>query len=63
MVEKKPNKFCARRESRNTYRLMYFFSYKNLAISNVVFSHKIALKLTCYSNDCKTANLVDYLYI
>ena len=42
---------------------MEFFSYKNLAISNIMFSNKIAHKLTCYSNDCKTANFVDYFII
>ena len=42
---------------------MTFFSYKNLAISNIMFSNKIAHNLTCYSNDYKTANLIDYFII
>ena len=36
-----------------------FCRYNNLILTNTVFGHKMAYKLTWYSRDSKTANLID----
>ena len=40
-----------------------FCRYNNLVITNTVFGHKMAHKLTLYSRDGKTANLIDYVIV
>ena len=47
----------------NDYRLLQFCRYTNLVITNTVFGHNIAHKLTWYSHDGKTANLGDYAIV
>ena len=52
------DKISVEKENRNDYRLLQFHRYKNLAITKAVFSHKMAHKLTWYSRDAKSANLL-----
>ena len=51
-------KFGVGKENSNGYRLLQFCRYNNLVITNTVFGHKMAHKLTWYSRDGKTANLI-----
>ena len=57
------SKFRAGKENGNGYRLLQFCRYNNLVITNAVFGHKMAHKLTWYSHDGKTANLIDYVIV
>ena len=42
---------------------LQFWKYNNLVITNTVFDHKMAHKLTWYSRDGKTANFIDYVIV
>ena len=55
--------FGVGKENSNGYRLLQFCRYNNLVITNTVFGHKMAHKLTWYSRDGKTANLIDYVIV
>ena len=56
-------KFGVGKENSNGYRLLQFCRYNNLVITNTVFGHKMTHKLTWYSRDGKTANLIDYVIV
>ena len=56
-------KFGLGKENSNVYRLLRFCRYNNLVITNTVFGHKMAHKLTWCSRDGKTANLKDYVIV
>jgi len=56
-------KFGVGKENSNGYRCLQFCLYNNLGISNTVFGHKMAHKLTWYLRDGKTANLIDYVIL
>ena len=51
------------KEHSNGNRLLRFCRYYNLVITNTVFGHKMTHKLTLYSSDGKTANLIDYFIV
>ena len=59
----KHGKFGVGKENSNGYSLLKFFKYNNLVIINAVIGHKMARKLTFYSRDDKTANLIDYVIV
>ena len=46
------------KENSNGWRLSQFCRYNNLALTNTVFGHTMGQKLTWYSPDGKTANLL-----
>ena len=48
------------KENSKGYRLLQFCRYNNLVMINTVFCHKMVHKLTRYSRDGKTENLIDY---
>ena len=56
-------KFGEGNENSDGYRPLQFCRYNNLVITNTVFGHKMADKLTRYSRDGKTANLIDYVIV
>ena len=51
------------KENSNGYRLLHFFTYNNLVVTNTVFGHKMTHKLTWYSRDGKRANRIDYIIV
>ncbi|XP_065583719.1 craniofacial development protein 2-like [Artemia franciscana] len=57
------SKFCVGKESSNSYRLLQFCRYTILVITNTVFGHKMAYKLTWNSRDGKTVKLIDYVIV
>jgi hypothetical protein len=42
---------------------LQFCRYNNLVINNTVFGHKMANKLTWYSRDGKTPNVIDFVIV
>ena len=56
-------KFGVGKENSNGYRFLQFRRYNNVVVTNTMFGHKIAHKLTWYSRDGKTANLIDYIIV
>ena len=56
-------KFGIEKGNSDGYRLLQFCRYNNVVITNAVFGHKMAHKLTWYSRDCKTANLIEYVIV
>ena len=59
-------KFGVGKEKSNGHRLCSynnFVVYNNLVITNTVFGHKMTYKLTWYSRDGKTVNLIDYVIV
>ena len=56
-------KFGVGKENSNGYRLWQFYRHNNLVITNTVFGHKTANKLTCYSRDGKRAKLIGYFIV
>ena len=57
------DKFDVGKENSNGYRLLQFCRYNNLVITNTLFAHKMAHKLTWYSRDGKTSDLIDYVIV
>ena len=56
-------KFGVGYENSNGYRLLQFLRYNNLVITNAVFGRKTDHKLTWYSRDSKTANIISYVIV
>ena len=56
-------KFGVEKENSNGHRLLQFCRYSSLVIINTVFGHKMAHKLTWYSRDGTTANLIGYVIV
>jgi hypothetical protein len=44
-------------------QFVQFCRNNNLVITNIVFGHKMAHKLTWYPHDVKTASLTDYVIV
>lgn len=51
------------KENGNGNRLLRFCMYNKLVITNTVFRHKKVHKVTWYSRDNKTTNLIDYVIV
>ena len=51
------------KENSNCYGLLQFSRYNHLIKTNTVFGQKMAHKLTWYSCDGKTANLIEYVIV
>ena len=54
-------KFGIGKENSKGYRVSQFCRYNNLVITNMVLGPEMLHKLTWYTCDGKTANLIDYV--
>jgi len=56
-------KLSVGKENSNGYRLLQFYRYNNLVVTNTVLGYKMAHMLTWYSRDGKATNLIDYVIV
>ena len=55
--------FDVRKETNNGYIFLQFCRYNNPVMTNTVFGHKMDHKITWYSLDGNTGNLIDYIIV